>query len=187
MKANAISAAEALERLKKGNETYLSAKSNPGDVSPEVRKATCEGGQHPYAIVVACSDSRVIPESIFSAGIGELFVIRVAGNVMDKHQIGSVEYAADHLGCNLVVVLGHTHCGAVGATISSRPTGFVKYITDEIRAAIGDEKDEYKASALNVIRSVSRIKEELKLTDADKLKVCGAVYHIDTGRVEFLD
>ena len=106
---------------------------------------------------------------------------------MDHHQLGSVEYAADHLGCNLVVVLGHTHCGAVGATISSDPSGFVKYITDEIRKAIGDEKDEYKASCLNVERSVSRIKEELKLTDADKLKVCGAVYHIDSGRVEFMD
>lgn len=182
-----LSAAEALEKLKAGNQRYLEATSNPGDVSPQIRQKTCDEGQSPYAIVIACSDSRVIPESIFTAGIGELFTIRVAGNVMDHHQLGSVEYAADHLGCNLVVVLGHTHCGAVGATISSDPSGFVKYITDEIRKAIGDEKDEYKASCLNVERSVSRIKEELKLTDADKLKVCGAVYHIDSGRVEFLD
>lgn len=182
-----LSAAEAMEKLREGNARYLKAESNTGDISPQIRQKTCDEGQMPYAIVITCSDSRVIPESIFMAGIGELFTIRVAGNVMDNHQLGSVEYAADHLGCNLVVVLGHTHCGAVGATISSKPAGFVKYITDEIRAAIGDEKDEYKASALNVIRSVSRIKEELKLTDADKLKVCGAVYHIDTGRVEFLD
>ncbi len=182
-----LSAAEAMEKLKAGNQRYLEAASNPGDVSPQIRQKTCDEGQSPYAIVIACSDSRVIPESIFTAGIGELFTIRVAGNVMDHHQLGSVEYAADHLGCNLVVVLGHTHCGAVGATISSDPSGFVKYITDEIRKAIGDEKDEYKASCLNVERSVSRIKEELKLTDADKLKVCGAVYHIDSGRVEFMD
>ncbi len=182
-----LSATEAMDKLKKGNEAYLSATSNTGDISPAIRKKTCDEGQAPYAIVITCSDSRVIPESIFMAGIGELFTIRVAGNVMDNHQLGSVEYAADHLGCNLVVVLGHTHCGAVGATISSEPTGFVKYITDEIRAAIGDETDEYKASCLNVERSVSRIKEGLKLTVTDKLKVCGAVYHIDSGRVEFLD
>ena len=187
MKANAISAAEALERLKKGNETYLSARFNPGDVSPEIRKATCAGGQHPYAIVVACSDSRVIPESIFSAGIGELFVIRVAGNVMDKHQLGSVEYAADHLGTNLVVVLGHECCGAVGAAMGGEPGGFIKSITDEIRKAIGDEKDELRASCLNVERSVSVIKESLNIQEDSRVKVCGAVYRIGSGEVEFLN
>lgn len=107
---------------------------------------------------------------------------------MDNHQIGSVEYAADHLGSKLVVVLGHTHCGAVGATISSAPEGFVKTITDEIRKAIGDEKDEYKACCLNVQRSVSIVKESLsEMVEKDGLKVCGAVYHIDNGEVEFLD
>ena len=93
--ANAISAEEALQKLKQGNETYLTAKANPGNVSPEIRKDTCDNGQHPYAIVVTCSDSRVIPESIFSAGIGELFTIRVAGNVIHDFELGSVEYAAD--------------------------------------------------------------------------------------------
>lgn len=182
-----LSAQEAMEKLKAGNERYLDVTSNPGDVSPAIRQKTCDEGQSPYAIVITCSDSRVIPESIFAAGIGELFVIRVAGNVMDKHQLGSVEYAADHLGCNLVVVLGHSHCGAVGAALTSEPSGFVKYITDEIRRAIGDEKDELQACRLNVERSVSVIKDELKVTDADKLKVCGAVYHIDSGRVEFME
>ena len=137
-----LPASEALAKLKEGNARYLDATSNPGDISAALRKRTCDEGQTPYAIVITCSDSRVIPESIFTAGIGELFTIRVAGNVMDHHQLGSVEYAADHLGTNLVVVLGHTHCGAVGATITSNPSGFVKYITDEIRLAIGDEKDE---------------------------------------------
>ena len=140
-----LSAAEALEKLKTGNERYLEAEANPGDISPKIRQYTCENGQSPYAIVVTCSDSRVIPEGIFSAGIGELFVIRVAGNVMDRHQIGSVEYAADHLGTKLVVVLGHSNCGAVGAALHHDPSGYVKYITDEIRKAIGDEKDEAKA------------------------------------------
>ena len=129
----------------------------------------------------------MIPEAVFSAGIGELFTIRVAGNVMDNHQLGSVEYAADHLGTNLVIVLGHTNCGAVGAALSSSPDGFVKYITDEIKKAIGDEKDALKASCLNVERSVSIIKEKLKLTDESPLKVCGAIYHIDRGKVEFME
>ncbi len=183
-----LSAAEALEKLKEGNKRYLTSDTNPGDISKKIRQATCDGGQSPYAIVVTCSDSRVIPEGIFSAGIGELFVIRVAGNVMDNHQIGSVEYAAEHLGSKLLVILGHTHCGAVGATISSAPEGYVKYITDEIRKAIGDEKDEYKACCLNVERSVSIVKESLsEMVEKGELTVCGAVYHIDSGEVEFLD
>ena len=183
-----LSAADALEKLKEGNQRYLETTTNPGDISPKIRQYTCENGQSPYAIVVTCSDSRVIPEGIFSAGIGELFVIRVAGNVMDNHQLGSVEYAADHLGTKLVVVLGHSNCGAVGAAVHDDPSGFVKYITDEIRKAIGDEKDEAKACCLNVRRSVSVISESLKeMVDAGKLKVCGAVYHIDSGKVEFLD
>ena len=134
-----LSATDAISKLKSGNERYLDAATNPGDVSKQIRQKTCDEGQSPYAIVITCSDSRVIPESIFCAGIGELFTIRVAGNVMDHHQLGSVEYAADHLGTNLVVVLGHTHCGAVGAAVTSSPDGFVKYITDEIKKAIGDE------------------------------------------------
>ena len=152
-----LSASEALKKLKEGNQRYLSAAANPGDISPQIRQDTCANGQSPYAIVITCSDSRVIPEGIFTAGIGELFVIRVAGNVMDNHQIGSVEYAAGHLGCNLVVVLGHDHCGAVDAAINHSPDGYVKYITDEIKRAIGGETDQFKASCLNVARSVSII------------------------------
>lgn len=182
-----LSAAEALGKLKEGNSRYLDAVSNPGDISSLIRKKTCEEGQSPYAIVITCSDSRVIPESIFSAGIGELFVIRVAGNVIDNHQLGSVEYAVDHLGSKLVVVLGHSHCGAVGAAMGSDPSGYVKFITDEIREAIGDEKDELRACCLNVERSVSRIKNSLNYQDGGDVKVCGAVYHIDSGKVEFLD
>ncbi|MCM1027724.1 MAG: carbonic anhydrase [Roseburia sp.] len=183
-----LSAEKALEKLKEGNRRYLTATSNPGDVSPQIRQHTFENGQSPYAIVVTCSDSRVIPESIFSAGIGEIFAIRVAGNVMDNHQIGSVEYAAEHLGTKLAVVLGHTNCGAVGAALGSDPGGFVQSITDEIKKAIGEEKDATKACCLNVQRSVSVIRESLKeLVEKGELTVCGAVYHIDSGEVEFLD
>ena len=183
-----VSAEEALKKLKEGNERYISAATNPGDVSPEIRQFTCDNGQSPYAVVITCSDSRVIPESIFSAGIGELFVVRVAGNVMDNHQLGSVEYAADHLGCKLVLVLGHEHCGAVGAALQGPQGGFVKSITDEICKAIGEEKDEWRASCLNVERSVSVIKESLKMKEEENgVKVCGAMYRIGSGKVEFME
>ena len=113
MKEEYVSASLALERLKAGNKNYIDAKKGSSDVSPEIRLETSKNGQKPYAIIISCSDSRVIPEYIFSAGIGELFVVRVAGNVIDNFQLGSIEYAAEHLGCKLVVALGHTQCGAV--------------------------------------------------------------------------
>lgn len=188
--ANNISADEALMRLREGNARYLQAENAAGDVSPALRRTTFEHGQHPYAIVLACSDSRVIPEAIFSAGIGELFVIRVAGNVVDNHQLGSIEYAEDLLGCNLVVVLGLTACGAVDASLHHEPYGTVKFITDEIADAIGDEQDEAAACLANVAHSVRRIEESRKVR-ADEAKhglhVVGALYHTDTGEVEFLD
>lgn len=189
MSANVTyTAEEALEKLKEGNKRYLNAKHSEGDISLLLRQRTCDEGQNPYAIIVTCSDSRVIPESIFSAGIGELFVIRVAGNVIDDYQLGSIEYAADHLGCSLVVVLGHNHCGAVGAAIGHNPEGYIKYITDEIKMAIGDEKDDYTACCLNVRHSIKRIEESLGLRqeDTNGLKVCGALYHLEDGSVEFL-
>ncbi|MCH5344569.1 MAG: carbonic anhydrase [Acetatifactor sp.] len=181
-------AEEALKKLKDGNARYLSAKENEGDISLALREKTCAEGQKPYAIIVTCSDSRVIPESIFSAGIGELFVIRVAGNVIDNHQLGSVEYAAGHLGSPLVVVMGHNHCGAVGAAISDDPSGFIKFITDEIKKAIGGETDDYKACCLNVQNSVKAIESSLKIKqgEGNGLQVCGALYHLEDGRVEFL-
>ena len=183
-----VSAAEALEMLKKGNQNYLTSIAGTGDISPEIREKTCLHGQHPYAIILTCSDSRVIPESIFSAGIGELFVIRVAGNVIDNHQLGSIEYAAEHLGCRLVLVLGHTHCGAVEAAIHQDPNGYIKYITDEIKAAIGEEKDGYRACCLNLERSIHLIESSLEIRDMEKnqgLVVAGAVYHIEDGSVDF--
>ena len=112
----------------------------------------------------------------------------MAGNVIGTHQLGSIEYAAKHVGCELVVVLGHTHCGAVDATLHHNPDGYIKNITDEIQKAIGEEKDEFRASCLNVKRSVSVIKENLCIEGTDSgLQVCGAMYHIDSGSVEFFD
>jgi carbonic anhydrase len=182
-----VSADEAVEKLKLGNEKYLQSRTSSGDISPEARRETCENGQKPYAVIVTCSDSRVIPESIFSAGVGELFVIRVAGNVMDDHQLGSIEYAVEHLGIRLVAVLGHDHCGAVDAAINHDPEGYIKFITDEIKLAIGDEQDDYKACCLNVKRSVAVIESSFEIHREQQhgLKVIGALYRLADGRVEF--
>lgn len=176
-----IGALSALERLKNGNAKYINSAKCVGDISPETRRYTVEHGQKPYAVIVSCSDSRVIPEGIFSAGIGELFVIRVAGNVIDNIQLGSIEYAVEHLGCRLVVVLGHTGCGAVGAALKQNG-GYVKFITDEIRRSLGVETDGVKASILNVKQSVSKIENAVK---ADGLMVAGALYHTESGIVDF--
>ena len=184
-----LNAKEAKEKLLEGNRRYIDAKVNEGDISAALRAHTAENGQNPYAIVITCSDSRVIPESIFSAGIGELFVIRVAGNVLDDHQLGSIEYAADHLGTKLIVLLGHTRCGAVGAAIEGHTGGFIESILKDIQLAIGDEKDDFKASCLNVKHGVETIRHELEIHpihDPKGLEVAGAIYHIEDGHVDFL-
>ena len=168
---------------------YKHAENGSGDISRRIRLFTWTKGQSPYAIIVTCSDSRFIPENIFSAGLGELFVIRLAGNVIDDHQLGSIEYATGHLGRRLVVVLGHTHCGAVDAAIHHEPEGYIKYIPDEIKKAIGDETDPYKASCLNVRHSVREIEKSLCIHNIEEetgLRVVGAMYHIEDGSVEFL-
>lgn len=184
----AMPAKEAIKKLQAGNLAYMQSSVGSGDISPAIREKTCREGQQPYAIIITCSDSRVIPESIFMAGIGDLFVIRVAGNVIDDHQLGSIEYAAGHLGTRLIVVLGHNHCGAVDAAIHHDPEGYIKFITDEIRLAIGSEKDDYRACCLNVKRSVDIIEQSLDIRreETHGLQVVGAMYHLEDGRVEFL-
>lgn len=177
-----LSAYDALERLKEGNKTYIDSVKGVGDISPERRMYTSKHGQKPYAVIVSCSDSRVIPESIFSAGIGDLFVIRVAGNVIDNGVLGSIEYATEHLDCKLVVVLGHTGCGAVCAA-TEQNGGYVKFLTDEIKRAVGDETDTVKASILNVKQSVAKI--ESLLNKAGEFVVAGALYYTESGIVDF--
>lgn len=184
MTAGAMSALDALARLKKGNQTYLSSEKDAGDISPKTRLFLSQNGQAPYALVVGCADSRVIPESIFSAGLGELFVIRVAGNVVDNYALGSIEYAVEHLGCRLVVVLGHTGCGAVGAA-HAQNGGYLKHITDEIACAIGKEADGEAASVLNAKHSALKIKNSLPKTEG--LVVVSALYHTDSGAVDFYE
>ena len=181
--------AEVIEKLKQGNDLYWDSVCNPGDVSPDIRRKTADTGQHPYAIVIACSDSRVIPEAIFSAGIGDLFVIRVAGNVLDNHQLGSIEYAASHLDANVIVMLGHTRCGAVAASIKGSTERYIRYITEDIREAIGTEKDDYKATVLNVKHGVNVIRQAFREhpeIQSDELDIIGAVYNVDSGKVDWL-
>ena len=177
-----------IERLRAGNRSYLNGEF-AGDVSAAAREETAAHGQHPRAIVIACSDSRVIPEAIFSAGIGELFVIRLAGNVLDRHQLGSIEYAAAHLHCPLILVLGHTGCGAVSAALSGGGEGYIQYITDEILLAVGREHDPDRACRLNVLHAVETIHQAFadhpEIPSAD-LDIRGAVYDIRSGAVEWL-
>ena len=183
-----ISASEAIEKLKEGNRLYTSIDTFQSDVSSVILEHFAKNGQEPYAIIISCSDSRVIPERIFHAAIGDLFTIRVAGNVIDDHQLGSIEYAAGHLGTKLILVLGHTGCGAVTAAIHHDPDGFIKYITDDIKEAIGDETDDYKAAVLNVKHSIKHIEDSLEIQKDEEqgLVVAGAVYRIEDGTVEFL-
>ena len=169
------------EKLIQGNQKYLT------DGNSELREQTAMNGQNPYAIVICCSDSRVIPEKIFSASIGDLFVIRVAGNVLDNHQLGSIEYAAAHLNCKLILLLGHTGCGAVSAALSGHSDGFISYIVEDILEAVGEEKDMDKACQLNVQHGVNRIKKEFnEHPEMPEIEIRGAVYDIRSGVVEWL-
>ena len=169
-------------RLMEGNKRYLT--SSDGGKRIDI----AENGQHPYAIVVCCSDSRVIPEQIFDVSLGELFVVRVAGNVLDNHQLGSIEYAAGHLDCHQIIVLGHTGCGAVSAALTGGGDGFIRYITDDILKAIGTERNPDKACCLNVRHAVDRLKHEFAdHPEVGKATITGAIYDIRTGEVRWLD
>ncbi len=172
---------DLIEKLITGNQRY----QYEGDRA--LREDTAEHGQHPYAIVICCSDSRVVPEMIFHSALGELFVIRVAGNVLDKHQLGSIEYAAAHLHCGLVVMLGHSGCGAVEAAVTGHSDGFIAYITENIREAAGEERDPDTVCRLNVRHGVDRIKREfVQHPEISDITVKGAVYDIRSGAVEWL-
>jgi carbonic anhydrase len=167
---------------------YLNEKQNPGEIGLEIRHDTAVNGQHPYSVIVTCSDSRVSPEHIFSAGIGELFVIRTAGNVIGTFELGSIEYGVEHLGAKVVVVMGHSHCGAVAAALEGGAEGNIEAIVKEIKEGIGREKDAGNAENLNIRHSVDVIMgSEIikKLVDEKKVIVIGAKYDIYTGAVEF--
>ena len=183
-----MDAKKAIQKLKQGNARFLEAVKNDGDISKALREDTCNNGQHPYAVVLTCSDSRVVPEHAFMCGLGELFTIRVAGNIVTETQLASVVYATSHLGSPLVVVLGHTHCGAIEAAMTHGGHGCLSALTAPIEAAIGSETDDTKACELNINASLKALKDHAEVQElmAKGVDVVGAIYDIETGAVNFL-
>ena len=181
---------EALEKLKKGSKLYLECQSNPSIFHQELREELKNKGQKPYVTIITCSGSRVPVQHIFSASMGELFIIRNAGNIIGDFEIGSAEYASEHLGVELIVVLGHTHCGAVDATVRNQGHSYIKSITEKVSEAIGTEKDQRKAEVLNAKYGVECLKKSEVLSELekqDKLKIISAMYDIESGEVIFED
>lgn len=182
-----------LQRLQDGNARYVSDQLER-NLQDEARRASLTGGQQPYAIVLSCADSRVVPELAFDAGLGELFVIRVAGNVANSSSIASIEYAVAHLGTQVIVVLGHESCGAVTAAVQGGDNGYnlnhlLSHITPAISAADeGAEINEVvKVNAqLNAQELVNRSAIIKGAVDSGKLKIVPAYYHLDGGKVDFL-
>ena len=192
-----VSADDALSRLLDGNARYVAAKAeHPGQTA--ARRDEVAKGQHPFAVILGCADSRVAPELLFDQGLGDLFVVRVAGNVADDAIVGSIEYAVEHLHAPLVMVLGHERCGAVAATLDliaagGTAPGHLVALTDAItpaaiqaRAQPGDVLD------TAVIANVGLVTAQLKrtgpvlseLVHEGQVKVVGARYDLDTGEVE---
>lgn len=200
-----ISAQEALERLREGNRRFAAgARNSAGDLA---RRTELAKGQEPFAIILGCSDSRVPAEIVFDQGLGDLFVIRVAGNVVSPSQIGSVEFAAARFGTRLVVVLGHSQCGAILATLEelAQPTANrsrnLRSIVDRVRPSVeGLLKTDLRHDptalvkvavranvgvAVSHLRHGSEILEQL--IEDEGLTVVGAEYSLDTGIVEFFE
>ncbi len=179
----------SMEKLTKGNEDYVNSTTNDSQINSDIRADLATNGQEPFATIVACSDSRVPPEHIFSAGLGELFVIRTAGNTISQTELGSVEYGAYHLHTDLVVVMGHTSCGAVDAAINDTGHDHIEYITEEIQEGIGDITDTREAEIQNVNNSIEEIKKSTliqEMINKGEVKVVGALYDTHTGVVEYL-
>ncbi|MBQ9059117.1 MAG: hypothetical protein IJ125_08035 [Atopobiaceae bacterium] len=177
-----LSAEQALERLKKGNLSYQQESSFRGRVDGTLRQELAED-QSPYAVVVSCSDSRVLPEAIFEAGLGELFTIRVAGNVICDHVLGSIQYAHEHLGCKLVVVLGHTHCGAVHAALEGGTYGYAHRLISPIQQLVDEFSDGCMIARAHACAGARQVEEAFRRTD---LSVQAALYDIVSGAVSWL-
>lgn len=182
----------ALAKLKEGNARFSSSKVSAGKPTAAKRAETA-GGQHPFAIVLGCADSRTSPEIVFDQNIGDLFVVRTAGNLVDDHALGSIEYAVEHLGARLIVVMGHTKCGAVSAAIASDTApGHVESLVRDIQPAVkaakaqnGDVTD--FAIAENARLMATKIRNDANLGDlAKEVRIVSAVYDIGTGKIEWL-
>jgi len=202
-----ISAPEALERLRRGNLRFVADAPSPDTLASQTRRRELASGQEPFAIILGCSDSRVPAEIVFDQGLGDLFVIRVAGNIVAPSQVGSVEFAAERFHTRLVVVLGHSRCGAILATLEelARPAedqsrnlrSIVDWIRPSVEALLATEpgydpdalvqqavRANIRASA-DHLRHGSEVLEQLIRNQG--LLVVGAEYSLETGVVDFFD
>lgn len=191
----AISGEGARQKLADGNKRYVDAKLSHPDQTAE-RRTEVAKGQHPFAAIVSCSDSRVPPEVIFDQGLGDLFVIRLAGNILDDAALGSLEYAVEHLGVKHIMVLGHERCGAVDATVKGGEVpGHIGSLVKAIQPAVDKVRNQPGDLLDNAVRAnVTMVVQQLKssgpileeLTKKGELTIDGARYDLDDGEVVVL-
>lgn len=203
--ASNLNALEALDRLRAGNARFASNVMSLDSLTRHLDRSSITKVHHPFAILLGCSDSRAPAELVFDQGLGDLFVIRVAGNVVSPSQVGSVEFAAERFGTRLVVVMGHTHCGAVEATLDAVEGGpapgsdGLMSIVDRVRPAVEAARLAGAADRAALERAASRINVKMavdhlrhgsplleRLITREGLMVIGAEYDLATGKVEFL-
>ena len=183
---------ESLNRLKEGNARFVADKLD-GKLQNSSRRESIIGGQEPYAIILSCADSRVVPELTFDTGLGELFVVRVAGNVANSSSIASIEYAVAHVGTKLIVVLGHQNCGAVTAALAGGDNGYnLNHLLSHITPAMAASKegatvdDVTKKNAELTVGELKNRSEIIKnAIDKGDVKVVPAYYNLDSGKVDF--
>lgn len=186
---------ESLKRLLEGNERFTSGKSTNCNSNRE-RLEELSNGQKPFAVILTCADSRVSPEIVFDEGLGDLFVIRLIGNIADQSSIASIQYAAEHLGCSLLLVMGHEKCGAVSAAIDMHDYGKeingvlaeIKPAVDNVKTTSGDLlKNAVFENARMVVEKLNHDPILKKLIDEGKLKTAAAYYHLLNGKVELIN
>lgn len=190
-----VSADEALTRLMAGNQRYVRHKARHPDESVARRKEL-ETSQHPLAVILACADSRIPPELVFDQGLGDLFVVRVAGNIVDDTVLGSIEYAVEHLDTKLIMVMGHEKCGAVSAAVQGGDIpGHLKSLVQAIQPSVDATRNEPGDKIHNcVIANARRVAGQIRTSEPvlqeafrSGLRVVAADYALDTGKVTLLD
>jgi carbonic anhydrase len=190
-----VNATESKEKLIAGNLRYMNSAPAAKDLGRERRRELAENGQKPFALIVCCSDSRVPPEIVFDQGLGELFIVRTAGNVLDDAGMGSVEYGAEHLGIPLVVVLGHGSCGAVKATVDGPDaSGCLGSIVEKIRVSLGRVRGEADIYAACEDENIKNTAAEIRgnpvvrhCIEHGGLEVHCAKYDVRSGKVSFFN
>jgi carbonic anhydrase len=192
--SSAIGPSEALKLILEGNDRFVAGKLKHPHQAPSRRDEIAKG-QHPFASILACSDSRTAPEILFDRGLGDLFIVRVAGNVADQVVIESLDYSVTHLGARLVIVLGHTRCGAVTAAVQGHDgPGDVGPMLKELRPAVAASKgrpgdpveNAIRANVKLVVEKLVKSPELAATVKSGELKILGAIYDLDTGKITML-